>query len=1125
MKRIWRTFFCVAIACLLCTTVLAENTVFHDIRIIINPDAHSIEVEDRITLPEVLRSQESLDFYLHESLSVTSSDVELIPSVPAVLANEQRVAAGGVPLAHYTVKRKVDNPSFTLRYHGDIFHPIKASAEETIRSFSDTPGIVSSDGAFLSSSSAWYPQIDDQLISFRVNVVVPLTWSVVSQGVRTQDVSEPDKRVIRWQEKQPQDDIYLVAGPFTEYSQSAGVAQAMVFLLQPDQPLAQKYLDATAQYIAMYRQLIGPYPYAKFALVENYWQSGFGMPSFTLLGSQIIRFPFILHSSFPHEILHNWWGNSVYADYQKGNWAEGLTTYLADHLIKEQRHQGMAYRRDVLQKYTDFVNAGRDFALTEFRSRHSSSSEAVGYGKTMMFFHMLRTHMGDDAFKRSLHTFYRKFQFRKADFDDLQAVFSEVSGIDLSQLFEQWVKRVGAPILQIQQVKATVQQDHYVLTARLEQIQSQAPYQLKIPIAIHLQGSDQAVQKMLSMDARQLDFTVRLDKPPIHLDIDPEFDLFRRLDRSEIPPALSQGFGAEQVLMVLPSRADPALLAAYKQLASQWQTALSGQVSIIDDSKLEALPGDKTVWVLGWKNHYRTVFADAAQSHQVSMTSQQADFADKQFSSTAHAVILSARHPVNPSHGFFWLASNNKNAMAGLARKLPHYRKYSYLAFEGDEPTNIAKGQWPVLQSPLSLPVPIDGQSMPISMKAALAPRSALAQLPAAFSEKRMLSDIEYLASQDRQGRGLGTPELDDAADYIANEFKKAGLQPVPDNEGSYLQVWNEPIADLKRTLILKNVIGMIPGSNPKYAGQSVIVSAHYDHLGHGWPDVHAGDQGKIHPGADDNASGVAVLLELARTLGAHWQPERTVIFTAFTGEEASRLGSIHYVKHSRTYPTDKIFAVVNMDTVGRIGEQGHTVFGTGSATQWVHIMRGIGFVTGLKIKSVAEDFSSGDQRSFIEQGIPAVHVFGTVHEDFHRPSDTIDKIIPSSLVKTATLLKEALDYLAGREDPLTITLANVVQPSPTAKPPSGRKVSVGTVPDFAYQGKGVRITGTTTGSPAQAMGLQAGDILVEFDNQVIMDLSDYAKILRASAAGKLVSLHFLRDGKRHMVRFNVIAR
>lgn len=99
----------------------------------------------------------------------------------------------------------------------------------------------------------------------------------------------------------------------------------------------------------MYRKLIGPYPYWKFALIENFWETGYGMPSFTLLGPQVIRFPFILHSSYPHELLHNWWGNSVYVDFKKGNWCEGLTAYLADHLIQEQRGQGDSYRRATLQ--------------------------------------------------------------------------------------------------------------------------------------------------------------------------------------------------------------------------------------------------------------------------------------------------------------------------------------------------------------------------------------------------------------------------------------------------------------------------------------------------------------------------------------------------------------------------------------------------------------------------------------------------------------------------------------------------------------------------------------------------------------------------------------------------------
>src|SRR5262249_34773097 len=165
--------------------------------------------------------------------------------------------------------------------------------------------------------------------------------------------------------------------------------KALAFLRKPEQALADRYLDATVQYLDMYRGLLGPYPYSKFALVENFWETGYGMPSFTLLGEQVIRFPFILHSSYPHELLHNWWGNGVFVDLAGGNWCEGLTAYLADHLIAEQRGQGAEHRRAILQRVTDYVTPENDFPLTRFLSRHNAVTEAVGYGKTAMVFNML----------------------------------------------------------------------------------------------------------------------------------------------------------------------------------------------------------------------------------------------------------------------------------------------------------------------------------------------------------------------------------------------------------------------------------------------------------------------------------------------------------------------------------------------------------------------------------------------------------------------------------------------------------------------------------------------------------------------------------------------------------------
>jgi hypothetical protein len=223
--------------------------------------------------------------------------------------------------------------SFTVSYNGAINFPLRQVGQEYARGQKDTVGSIGPDGVYLDRGSGWYPhapQGSGEKITFDLTVELPAGWDAVSQGARTEHRRNEDGTLVRYRCDKPQDSIWLVAGKYAEYTREAGNTEAMVFLREPDNDLAGKYLDATSQYIGMYEELIGPYPYGKFALVENFWETGYGMPSFTLMGPRIIRFPFILHSSYPHEILHNWWGNSVYIDYGSGNWGEGLTAYLSD---------------------------------------------------------------------------------------------------------------------------------------------------------------------------------------------------------------------------------------------------------------------------------------------------------------------------------------------------------------------------------------------------------------------------------------------------------------------------------------------------------------------------------------------------------------------------------------------------------------------------------------------------------------------------------------------------------------------------------------------------------------------------------------------------------------------------
>ena len=268
--------------------------------------------------------------------------------------------------------------------------------------------------------------------------------------------------------------------------------------------------------------------------------------------------------------------------------------------------------------------------------------------------------------------------------------------------------------------------------------------------------------------------------------------------------------------------------------------------------------------------------------------------------------------------------------------------------------------------------------------------------------------------------------------------------------------------------MTLRNVIGVLPGSKAEWKGQSALLTAHYDHLGLGWPDVHKGDEGKLHPGADDNASGVAVLIELAKALASEEKPQRTIVFVAFAGEEAGLLGSKHYVEHP-AFPLDKTIGVINLDTVGRLFDKKVSVIATGTASEWQHIFRGAGFVTGVEGRMIPDALESSDQKSFIDKGVPAVQIFTDPHADYHRPGDTADKIDGPGLVKVATFVKEGIVYLGERDQPLTNTIASMKGAASAAAGAHGRGASGGAPRRRARAGASASARCPTSPSPAPA--------------------------------------------------------
>ena len=1096
----------------------------YDLDVDLGPGTGLLRVTARIAVPAGAKA----DFLLNAALKVTKAEpgVEEVPlgDVAAFFGNNASAEEPSrrVPLKRYRAKGAP--AKLTVTYEGVVRNELTAPKEEYQRGFRETTGTIGPEGVYLAGNTFWLPSFGEALVTFRMAAKAPAGWQLVSQGDGTARGADG---VARWDSKGPVDEAYLVGGPLQVWRDRAGDVETLAFLHEKDDALAAKYLAATAQYLEMYRALVGPYPYGKFALVENFWETGYGMASFTLLGPQVIRFPFILTSSYPHEILHNWWGNSVFVDYAKGNWCEGLTAYLADHLIQEQRGKGEEYRRGTLQKYLSYVRDGRDFPLTEFRGRESAATEAVGYGKALMGFHMVRRHVGDAPFRKVLARFYADFRGKRATFDDFRATAETVSGKPLAWLFDGWVKRAGAAELVLGPAAVARDGEKWKVTGTLRQVQMDAPFPFEVPLAVVTDKG--TVRQVARLDGPEARFEIATDAPPLALAADPQFDLFRKLDPREIPPSIGQVFGEPRVLAILPPGLSPEEDAAWRALLKGWETPTHA-IEVKAEADVASLPADRAAWVVGKSNRFATLFA---KQEGLALGANDLTALGEKVALPGHTFVVVARHPGDPAKAVGWLFGDPLAALPGLGRKLPHYGKYSYLGFEGAEPVNVLKGQWPESDSPLRADLrPADRRASPLPSFAPEA-RRALAELPPAFSQARLGAHVAALAAPALEGRGLGTAGEKRAAEYVASEMKSAGLAPAGD-AGGFLQRFRVEKTASGAPADVANVVGLLPGGDPALKDRPVVVVAHLDHLGHGWPDVRREFQGQVHPGADDNASGVAVLLELARAMKDD-KAKRPIVFLAVTGEEAGRLGSKRWVAGPSAFEASKTFAAVNLDTVGRLGAGKLQVLGTGTAAEWIHAVRGASWVTGVETKAVPETLESSDHVSFVEAGIPAVQLFSGPHADYHRPSDTAEKVDVPGLAKVDAVAKELVSWLAGRSEPLAVSIAAKAPAAPSAAPapgpgdaaaaPPARRVSFGTMPDFSFEGPGVKVEAVVPGSPAEKAGVKPGDVVLALDGKPVASLRDFSEKLKGMSPGQVVKATLRREGKELELPVTLVER
>ena len=666
---------CLSAVLLLSVAVFAaEPVLHHDARVLADRTSHFVEIRDGVTLPPGVTT-----------LNVGAGFTILSPEAPVTMSEE------GYQVVDLAAAGFGPGDVVTFQLEGTFHQPTDEVSFSRENVGGEITATIGEEGIYLSSTAGWLPWHESVLATHRLEVHVGEGFVSVTQG-RPEPGPKPE--ITTWVADYPSDGINLIANRFVVHEEEVrpGVT-AMTFFLEDDARLRGTYMERTKAYIEMYEEMIGPYPYAKFATVENWFPTGYGMPSYTLLGGQVLRLPFIPYTSFGHEIAHNWWGNSVFVDITGGNWCEGLTVWCADYHYKELESPEAAreYRRNTLKDYHAYVrDPAQDFALRAFESRHSGATRAVGYGKAMMVFHMIDRMIGREAFLAGLRRVAADFRYEKARWEDFLTAFAATGETDLDWFAPQWLDRTGAPSLVLDGVAFGSDK----VSFHLQQVAP--PYRLEVPVTV--ETPDGPVNRVVQFDTIEQKFEIDV-RGATRLAVDPDYEIFRRLHPHEVEPTVSQVL-AEESPMVLafgPEEAEAA-----RAFANAWTD--SSYFAFFDKGRI---PID-----LPLSNYRSTLVINPSgadgkvwQRSEVTVAGKTVVLEGQRYSLDKYDLVYTTANPYGPGVTDLVVHSASPARLAGLARRLGHYGKYSWLLLPTGQ-GRVLRGNWQPAGSPLVAQAP-----------------------------------------------------------------------------------------------------------------------------------------------------------------------------------------------------------------------------------------------------------------------------------------------------------------------------------------------------------------------------------------------------------------------------------
>jgi len=660
----------------------ADLPVRHDLSVVLSPEEGLLRAVDTITMPGWKGSRST--FSLSGNARVTSVSVD---------GKEHSLLSGNGPLTIAHDGKPEGKPVVVrIAYEGEFRDRPPRDPVNTEDPSFGVAGTISPEGVFLSDGSDWYPEVGGRSATFRVRVEAPAGFEAVTAGKRIRRETSGGRTFSEWETTYPIRGLTLSAGRYIVRDRQVDNVTVSTYFFPGNDPLSGKYLDAVERYLRLYEKLLGPYPFEKFAVVENFFPTGYGFPSWTLLGSTVVSLPFILDTSLGHEIAHSWWGNGVFVDPGGGNWSEGLTTYVADHLYKETASaaEGREYRLKILRDYATLVPPGSDFPVERFTGRSDPATQAVGYGKAAMIFHMARRETGDEAFWGGLRSVVRDRLFRTASWDDFAREFGSAAGRDVGPFFRRWIGSAGAPVLSLADVRAERDGNGWNVTGRVRQ--EKPVYDLKIPVRLETVGKP--VDIVLSMKGEEEAFAIASAGMPTSLALDPDIHLFRRLHMSEIPPTVNAIRGSADLAVVV-AKGFP----RHTHEAARILLAAIGREDLPllreEETSPEQLAG-RDVLYLGLPSGKG--YLPAALPQELSLAPGKFTLNGTEFAEPGDALFAVLPHPSSAGRVAAVFLPLSPEAANSAGRKISHYGKYSFLAFS--EGKNREKGTWGAAGSP-----------------------------------------------------------------------------------------------------------------------------------------------------------------------------------------------------------------------------------------------------------------------------------------------------------------------------------------------------------------------------------------------------------------------------------------